>query len=136
MKRIKKYIMLVIGIVFTSAMVNAQTVPWVAPSSADALKNPFANNEDATKKGKKLYNQFCSICHGDKGKGDGIAGVALTPKPGNFTTDKVQSQTDGAIFWKIRTGNPPMAPYKDIIKDDEIWALINYIRTFSKKPTS
>ncbi len=136
MKRIKMYIMLIIGTVFMSAMVNAQTTPWVAPASADGIKNPFAQNVDATKKGKKMYNQFCSICHGDKGKGDGIAGVALTPKPGNFTTDKVQTQSDGAIYWKIRTGNPPMAPYKDIIKDDEIWALINYIRTFSKKPTS
>jgi len=29
---------------------------------------------------------MCTICHGDKGKGDGVAGAALNPRPGNFTT--------------------------------------------------
>ena len=135
MKNLLKIMPLCIGFIILALVVMAQSSPWVAPSSANDIKNPFGQDEDATKKGKKLYNQFCGICHGDKGKGDGIAGVALTPRPGNFTADKVQSQTDGAIFWKIRTGNPPMAPYKGIIKDDEIWALINYIRTFSNKPT-
>lgn len=132
MKHMKRNLMLLVSIVFISAYTQAQTTPWVAPASADAIKNPFANNEDATKKGKKLYNQLCSICHGDKGKGDGVAGVALTPKPGNFTTDKVQSQSDGALFWKMTNGRAPMAAYKDLIKEEERWQLVNYIRTLKK----
>lgn len=130
MKRMKRNLMLLAGIVFISAFARVHTTPWVAPESADAIKNPFANNEDATKKGKKLYNQLCSICHGDKGKGDGVAGVALSPKPGNFTTEKVQSQSDGAIFWKMTNGRAPMPAYKDLIKVEERWQLVNYIRTF------
>ena len=132
MKHMKRNLMLLAGIVFISAFAHAQTTPWVAPASADAIKNPYANNADATKKGKKLYNQLCNICHGDKGKGDGMAGAALTPKPANFTSDKVQSQTDGAIFWKITNGRAPMAAYKDLIKEEERWQLINYIRTLKK----
>jgi len=132
MKRMIKYLVLAAGIIIMSIVAKAQTTPWVAPTSANELKNPFANNEDATKKGKKLFNQLCSICHGDKGKGDGIAGVALTPKPGNFTSDKVQSQSDGAIFWKMTNGRAPMAAYKDLIKEEERWQLVNYIRTFKK----
>ncbi len=120
------------GMLFVSALAFGQTKPWVAPASADALKNPFANNEEATRKGKKLYNQLCNICHGDKGKGDGMAGAALVPKPANFTSDKVQAQSDGAIFWKMTEGRPPMAAYRDILKEEERWQLVNYIRTLKK----
>lgn len=109
-----------------------QATSWVAPKEADALKNPVKDNAAATAEGKKLYVQYCTICHGGKGKGDGAAGIALTPKPGNFTTQKMQAQTDGAIFWKLTNGRPPMAAYKDILKKEEQrWQLVNYIRTLA-----
>ena len=83
-------------------------------------------------KGKKLYNQMCAVCHGAKGKGDGVAGAALNPKPTNFTSASVQAQTDGAIFWKITEGRSPMASYKTILKEEQRWQLVNYLRTFKK----
>ena len=52
---------------------------WVAPASADKLENPLKGDEAATSKGKKIYKQMCAICHGMKGKGDGLAGSALKP---------------------------------------------------------
>jgi len=113
-----------------------QTTAWVAPKEADAMKNPLMNNADATAKGKILYTQFCAICHGDKGKGDGVGGMNLTPKPTNYTSYNVQSQTDGAIYWKITNGNPPMPSYKDILKDEQRWQLINYIRTLAQPVNS
>ena len=36
-------------------------------------------------RGKTLYSQTCSSCHGPEGRGDGPAGADLTPKPRNFT---------------------------------------------------
>lgn len=127
-----KLILLSIGLITMTNLVDAQTT-WVAPSDADQLKNPFANNEDAIKKGKKLYAQFCTICHGDKGKGDGMAGSALKPKPANFTLESIQVQTDGAIFWKMAEGRPPMAAYKDILSEVQRWQLVAYIRTLNNK---
>jgi len=105
---------------------------WVAPKSADAIKNPLKGNVAATVKGKATFNQMCAICHGNKGKGDGMAGASLNPKPANFTSDKVQSQTDGAIYWKMTEGKPPMASYKTSLKEEQRWQLVNYIRTFQK----
>jgi mono/diheme cytochrome c family protein len=96
---------------------------WVAPKSADAIKNPLKGDAIATAEGKKIYNQMCSICHGAKGKGDGIAGTSLSPSPSNFTSDKVQAQTDGAIFWKLTEGKAPMASYKTLLKEEQRWQL-------------
>ena len=47
---------------------------WKAPPEADKLKNPYKENVEATAEGKKIYTQYCAVCHGDKGKGDGMAG--------------------------------------------------------------
>ncbi len=134
MKYIKLLKLFVVGLalLLTEAAFAQSKGPWVAPESANTIKNPFAGNADATKKGKKLYNQLCNICHGDQGKGDGMAGAALTPKPADLTSDKVQSQSDGAIYWKITNGRPPMASYKDVLKEEERWQLVNYIRTLKK----
>lgn len=109
---------------------------WTAPPSADAIINPYSGDTAATSSGKLLFIQHCVACHGTKGKGDGVAGIGLNPPPGNLASQKVQAQTDGAIFWKITEGNPPMASYKTILTINERWQLVNYIRalgTIGKK---
>jgi mono/diheme cytochrome c family protein len=111
---------------------NVVNDPWKAPKEADELKNPFTDNEKALKAGKKLYSQMCSICHGSKGKGDGMAGGALNPKPTNFTSENVQNQSDGALYWKMSEGRSPMASYKGVLKEEQRWQLVNYIRSFKK----
>ncbi len=103
---------------------------WVAPIEVDKLLNPFSNNVASVVEGKKTYMQICFICHGDKGKGDGLGGIALVPRPANFSSPKVQMQSDGAIFWKITEGRPPMASYKTILTEVQRWQLVNFIRTF------
>jgi len=132
-KQIFKFSLASLGILLFMSFAVQQTGEWIAPEEADALVNPYKNNTEATKEGKKQFNQLCAICHGNKGKGDGIAGAALNPKPANFTTVKFQSQTDGAIFWKMTNGRSPMASYKEILTDDQRWQLVNYLRTLSKK---
>lgn len=105
---------------------------WIAPAGANSGINPFKDNIVATTEGKKTFTLLCAVCHGDKGKGDGIGGMTLVPKPGNFTLEKTQCQTDGALFWKMSEGRAPMASYKTILTSTQRWQLVNYIRTFKK----
>jgi mono/diheme cytochrome c family protein len=113
------------------SLVKAQYKPWIAPKSADAVKNPIKPDARSISEGKKIYVTYCVPCHGNKGKGDGVAAAALKPKPADHSSQKVQSQTDGAIFYKITTGRLPMAPYKDILNTTQRWQLVNYIRTLA-----
>jgi mono/diheme cytochrome c family protein len=116
----------------TTAKYNVGKAAWTAPATADATKNPVKGDLKATADGKKLYGMYCVVCHGEKGKGDGPAGMGLNPRPADHTSAKVQSQSDGAIFWKMTTGRPPMAGYDKILTVQQRWELVNYIRTFNK----
>jgi mono/diheme cytochrome c family protein len=102
--------------------------PWVAPADAKNVKNPV----QGVGGGKKSAETNCATCHGPAGKGDGAAAAALPPpKPADWTSPKVQQQTDGEIFWKISNGRGAMPPWKHL-PDKERWELVNYIRTLKK----
>tara|TARA_R110002153_G_scaffold118111_5_gene262833 strand:+ start:730 stop:1134 length:405 start_codon:yes stop_codon:yes gene_type:complete len=121
-------IAMAIGFLFIGFNSHAQE-KWVAPASADKIINPIKSDANAAANGKKIYKMLCVVCHGAKGKGDGVGGAGLTPKPTNLTSAEFQAQTDGAIFWKIQTGRSPMASYETSIPEKKRWEIINYIRT-------
>jgi len=120
-------------------LLRAATVPepppqsksWKAPAWADTLKNPFAGDPAAIRKGARIYKQQCAVCHGNKGKGDGPAGIALTPRPANLTSKAVQEQSDGALFWKITTGRGAMPSFKSILTEEQRWQVVTFLRSLS-----
>lgn len=129
------------GIFTLIVLMIALTVPieetfgqssWTAPKSANSLKNPLKADKTATDSGKSLYKLYCAICHGDKGKGDGMAGMSLKPRPANFTKEAFFKQSDGAIYWKLTEGKAPMASYKTVLTEEQRWQLVNYITTLKK----
>lgn len=107
----------------------SQDKPWIADASAKNLKNPIASDKSSIKKGKALYTIRCVICHGETGIGDGPGARALNPKPANHTSDKVQDESDGELFWKISEGRGAMIGWKLILSEEDRWHLVNYIRT-------
>lgn len=109
------------------------TTKWVAPASADELVNPYKGNSSAAEEGKKIFVSMCVICHGETGKGNGAASVAIMPHPANFLSLQVEDESDGAIFWKMTNGNPPMASYKTMLTDEQRWKLVTYIRKLEEK---
>jgi len=109
----------------------AQT-PWVAPEAERARKNPLASDSKSVEQGERLAKTNCASCHGFKGKGDGAAAVALNPKPADWTSARVQSESDGEIFWKITNGRGAMPSWRHLPENDR-WTLIRYIRSLGGK---
>lgn len=130
MKNITKVLFVVLMVSF-SINTFAQS-EWIAPKSAGTIVNPLKNDQKSIKKGKTLYMQYCAICHGDKGRGDGLASAALKPKPANFISGEFTNQSDGAIYWKLTEGRTPMASYKESLSEAQRWQLVNYIKTLKK----
>jgi mono/diheme cytochrome c family protein len=108
----------------------AQT-PWTAPASEKAKKSPIEASAKVAEQGERIAKVNCVSCHGSKGKGDGAAAVALNPKPADWTSKRVQDESDGELFWKISSGRGAMPSWRHL-PDKDRWALIQYIRTLKK----
>ena len=106
---------------------------WLAPASADTIKNPLSVTPATVSEGAALYNMYCFACHGDTGYGDGPAGGALGVRPANFHDQNVIKQKDGAFFWKLTNGKGNMPPFKEILKEEQRWQLVSYLRDLGKQ---
>lgn len=104
--------------------------PWPVPDAAKNKVNPVKADAASIATGKSLYATHCKSCHGTKGKGDGPKAAQLDTECGDFTLAAFQSQTDGAIFYKTSEGRKDMPSFKKKIADpNDIWAVVNYVRT-------
>jgi len=101
---------------------------WIEPSS-----HVQAQQIDAA----ALFQQYCALCHGPEGKGDGIMAAQLNPKPRNFTKEPFKyGDTDEAIFNTIKTGGPNptgMLVFGGTLTDDQIRALVQYVKSLRKQ---
>ena len=119
-----------LGFTLAAGGAAAQT-PSAAPESEKTKKSPVAAGPKVVEQGKKIAQVNCASCHGSTGKGNGPAAMALSPKPADWTSKKVQDETDGEIFWKITTGRGAMPSWKHLPENDR-WALVQHIRSLRK----
>lgn len=63
------------------------------------LVSSIGGQDDPLKRGRRVYLNSCSSCHGISGKGDGVAAYNLFVKPRDFTLGryKVKSTADGEL---------------------------------------
>jgi mono/diheme cytochrome c family protein len=107
--------------------------PWAVPDKNAKMTNPVKADDESLKSGKEIWAKHCQSCHGKAGKGDGSKAAQLKTAPGDFSKADFHKQSDGALFYKIEEGRDDMPSFKKKIPDqEEVWAVINYLRTFKK----
>ena len=85
---------------------------------------------------KENWEKHCQKCHGADGKGDTKMGRKVGAK--DYTDPKVQAaMKDEEMFKAIKEGikegsNTKMKAHKDVLSDEEIKALVEYVRSFKK----
>ena len=103
-------------------------------AAAAAIKNPVGATPQSIAAGQDTYRKSCAPCHGIKAEGG--SGNDLIPASPDLTDAMWDhGSTDGAIFDNIKNGVAPdfnMTPWKDQLKDDEIWNVVNYLRSIAK----
>ena len=83
-------------------------------------------------RGQERYKISCSVCHGDTGAGNGIAGKYGLVAIANLHQDRIIQMADGEIFNTITHGKNTMMGYGDRIQVQDRWAIITYIRALQK----
>jgi copper transport protein len=113
-----------IGIVL---FVNTQ---FAGASQPQVQRNPFPPTAESLATGKRIYTESCQVCHGSTGKGNGPAAAGLNPPPLDLTVH-VPLHPDALLFSFVSNGVPgtAMAAWKSRLSDEEIWHVINYLRT-------
>ena len=124
----KKINFLITIILFLTVQVFAEE--WTVPADQKNKVNPQEYNLANVNKGKELYLKNCKSCHGDPGKNNVLP---LVPPPVDITSEKMQKNTEGEIFYKITNGRGAMPQFKATISDDDRWRIVNYISNFSPK---
>jgi mono/diheme cytochrome c family protein len=116
-----------------SIVADAQEVkPWPVPDEYKNMENPVAKGDVSNKAGMALYIKYCASCHGKTGLGDGVKSRTLKDYAGDFSGSYFQDQTDGEHFYKTKFGRGEMPKYEGKISDEDIWNIVNYMRTFKK----
>lgn len=63
-------------------------------------------HESNVRRGKEVFMADCAGCHGDDGRGDGVAGHALLPKPANLTAVRFSDKFLQQTLWDGVRGAP------------------------------
>jgi len=120
----------IMSFAFTSIQ---QSKPWPVPDKNAKMANPVKADKESISAGKALWNLHCASCHGKTGLGDGSKAAQLKTQPQDLTTKAMQAQSDGSLFYKISEGREDMPSFKKKIPDaDDIWNVVNYMRTLKK----
>ena len=102
---------------------------------AAKVKNPVAATPESVAAGKQLFTRNCATCHGVNAEGG--PGNDLIPAAPDLTDNKWDhGSTDGEVFEVIKNGVAPdfnMIPWKDKLKDPDVWNVVNYLRSVAKK---
>lgn len=135
MKAIVVVLALMTGFVGAGFTFNGipQPKPWPVPDADNNKVNPIKADASSIADGKTLWGTHCQSCHGKKGMGDGPKAAQLKTEAGDFSKASTQSQTDGSLYYKIAKGRGDMPGFKKKIpENDDIWSLVNFIRTLKK----
>lgn len=108
---------------------DAEGGKWIVPTREAQKANPHPNDAQSQAAGKKIYSRECSDCHGERGKGDGPGARDLSERPPDLSSEAVQKQSDGALFYKITRGRGEMPSYRKMLRDDQRWHVVNFMRT-------
>ena len=110
------------------------TFSFAQEVDVDAIKNPVTAGKGSINRGQNLYMDKCAVCHGEKGDGNGPAAESFEIPPWSFSDGTPDDYSDGYLFQKIKNGGVwyEMPPFGFILKETEIWDLVNYLRSLKK----
>jgi mono/diheme cytochrome c family protein len=118
-------------------MINHPVQSQMAPRFFDDFPASITVDEPFIRRGQKMYNITCSVCHGKDGGGLGPihtraltvgAGATGWVQPTDLHSDSVRNRPNGHIYNTINNGIRNMAGYGTQLEPQDRWAIVAYVR--------
>jgi mono/diheme cytochrome c family protein len=108
--------------------------PEEAQRAGRELANPFGRGDvKAAERGAAVYANFCAVCHGPAGLGDGTITTRGFPPPPSLFAENAINMADGQMFHIITFGQRNMPGYASQVSRADRWQAILHIRSLQQK---
>ena len=106
-------------------------------AAGEALVNPWEATQENLERGKQVYGIYCLSCHGPSGDGEGFLYTSerYPYPPANLADDMAMDLRDGEIYHSITVGFGIMGAHGGMIRPEDRWKIILYIRENLQKQT-
>lgn len=111
--------------------------PEDAVRAGNTLLSPLRlDDSQALSRGKLVFTNLCSPCHGATGKGDGLVVQRGYPAPPSLHADNARNIKDGQIFHILTYGQKNMPAYASQLSQEDRWNVIAFVRSLQKQNVS
>ncbi len=101
---------------------------FVAAHPTSFYLSPTGYSASSIARGRELFAEHCSSCHGSTGRGDGPAAVHAKVKPADLVSGHLYAHPAGDLFWWITQGiGEGMPAFANVLDDDATWNLIDFL---------
>ncbi len=99
-------------------------------AAGDEYVNEFTfTDEEISGEGKRLFDVYCAICHGESGDGQGhLVQIEKFPPPPSYFRDDIMSLSDGKRYHSVMYGKGMMGSHASQINHKERWLVLSYIK--------
>jgi mono/diheme cytochrome c family protein len=102
--------------------------------AGDELQNPFAaDNAAAQERGAFIFTNYCRMCHGSEGKGDGALVQRGIPPPASLLSPTTVQRKDGELFHVLTYGQRNMPATEAQLSREDRWKVILYVRSLQQQ---
>ena len=86
-------------------------------------------------RGRDQFNVYCTACHGRVGDGNGpVSNYGYIAA--SLHTDRAREMPDGEIYSAIANGINTMNSYRHLIKVEDRWAIVAYVRALQRSQSA
>jgi len=109
-------------------------LPEDAARAGTELSNPYSTKDARVlERGAFVFANYCQICHGPEGKGDGPVPQRGVPLPPSLLGDKTVQRKDGELFHVLTYGQGNMSAHAVQLSPADRWRVILYVRSLQQK---
>jgi mono/diheme cytochrome c family protein len=104
----------------------AGTVPRRDPARPEP--QPATISRDLLDRGRQRYAVFCTPCHGQDGRGQGMIVARGFPHAGDLNAGPVRDASAADLYDAIANGRKAMFGMAQMIPSADRWAIVAYVR--------